>query len=88
MTYTILGIVSTLLTIGLVIFRYYSNKKTSLDDVFKEEERKRQLRVLNNELKTLSVDSSDTVDELNRMRSSDTGSSDPAIGSRDVSPKK
>lgn len=71
MTSTILGIISGLLAIGLVIFKYYTTRKTPLDDVFKEEERKRQLKVLNNELHTLSIDSSDTTDSLNRMRSSD-----------------
>lgn len=86
MVYTILGIVSSILTIFLIWYK--RRKPTSLDDLYKEEERKRQLRVLNNDLKTLSVDSSDTTDELNRVRASDSGCDSASIGQGDIPPKK
>jgi hypothetical protein len=45
-----------------------------INNVFKEEELRRQQRMVNNELKTMSVDDSDLLDDLNRLREAERNS--------------
>jgi hypothetical protein len=73
---TTIALISAFLgVVGLILKIYLRTKEDSpfnqkkiINDVFKEEERRRAERLLRNELKTLAINDNDIIDELKRIR--------------------
>lgn len=74
--YTTIGlIVAGIGLVSLILKIWLRNKENSpynqnkiVNDIFKEEERRRAERMARNELKTMAANDSDILDELERLR--------------------